>query len=196
MNGILISHANAQTATSILLFGDSIIAGYGLAQESSLSAQLEIFFREKGKDVKVINGGVSGDTTTSARGRLEWTLDKYKPDVVFLALGGNDVLRGFSPTITRDNLDAMLTICKKRNIKVVLSAVRAPANLGLEYMGIFNKIYPDLADKYNAPLYPFLLEKTFGNQTLMQSDGIHPTAEGIKSIANELGPYLLKKVLR
>ncbi|MCD6034651.1 MAG: Lipolytic protein family [Rickettsiales bacterium] len=192
INFIAISHAQAKTSTSVLLFGDSITAGYGLAAQDSLPVQLENFFREKGHNIRVINGGVSGDTTTSGRSRFEWTLKKYNPDMVVIALGGNDVLRGFSPEITYENLDAMLAVAKEKKIPVILSSVTAPANLGIEYRESFNKIYPDLAKKYTVPLYPFLLEETFGSKALMQSDGIHPTPEGSKMIAKNLGLRLLK----
>lgn len=179
---------------SILLFGDSIIAGYGLSQQDSLSVQLETFFAQKGLDIKVINGGVSGDTTSGGRGRLEWTLKQSQPDFVFIALGGNDLLRGFQPSLTRENIEAMLSMLKDKKVNVILSSVSAPANLGPEYMLNFNKIYPDLARKYKVQLYPFLLEKVFENKNFMQNDGIHPTAEGIKVIASDMGIYLLDHI--
>lgn len=182
----------AKDTTTILLFGDSIIAGYGLKAKDALPSQLERVLQEEGTKVSVINGGVSGDTTAAGRNRLAWTLDKYKPDLVFLALGGNDVLRGITPNITRENLDAMLSELKKRHIPVILSAVEAPANLGIEYHSAFKKIYEGLADKYDAPLYPFLLHKTFGKPTLMQLDGIHPNEVGAKLIAKDLAQYLMK----
>jgi len=189
-NMFSISHANDKTATTILLFGDSIIAGYGLSKEDSLSVRVEKSLKESGYDVDVINGGVSGDTTSSGRSRLEWTLQKYKPDIVLLALGGNDVLRGFLPDITKQNLDAMLAILKKHNVKVILSEVQAPLNLGLEYKQEFDVIYSNLAKKYNVPLHPFLLENTFGKKIFMQGDQVHPNAEGINIIAKDLSRYL------
>lgn len=188
--GSTISHVKAKTATSILLFGDSIIAGYGLSEEDSLSFQVENLLREDGYNVEVINGGVSGDTTSSGRSRLEWTLKKHHPDIVLLALGGNDVLRGFSPDITKQNLDAMLSILKANNVRVIFSRVHAPLNLGLEYKQKFDSLYSDLADKYDLKLYPFLLENTFGNKALMQNDQIHPSADGVKVIAKDLSEHL------
>lgn len=189
-----LSHAQEQTATTILLFGDSITAGYGLAPEDILSAQLQKSFVEKHYNINVINGGVSGDTTSGGLSRLGWTLKKHHPDVVFIALGGNDVLRGIAPEITYSNLNAMLAMLKANNIPAILSAVQAPSNLGVKYATDFNKIYPNLAAKYNIPLYPFLLKNIFGNATLMQNDGIHPTASGVKEIAKELAPYLITKI--
>ncbi len=189
-NGLSISHANDKTTTRILLFGDSIVAGYNLEKEDSLSVRLEEALKNDSHNVEVINGGVSGDTTSSGRSRLEWTLEKHQPDIVLLALGGNDVLRGFSPELTKENLNAMLTILNEKNVQVVFSRVRAPLNFGIKYKQNFDSVYSDLADKYNLSLYPFLLENTFGNNNLMQSDQIHPNSEGIKIIAKDLSEYL------
>lgn len=189
-NGFSISHANEKTATKILLFGDSIIAGYGLSKNDSISVRLEVLLKDKGYNVKVINGGVSGDTTGSGRSRIEWTIDKYEPEIVLLALGGNDVLRGFSPSVTKENIDAMLSILKSREVIVVFSRVQAPLNLGFKYKKQFDSLYSDLADKYNLKLYPFLLENIFGKKAFMQKDQIHPNAEGIKVIANDIVAYL------
>ena len=185
---LLPSPVSAKDKTILLLFGDSIIAGYGLEAEESLPAQLQAIL-EKDHAVQVINGGVSGDTTGAGRGRLAWTLNKHHPDIVLLALGGNDVLRGIPPRITRENIAAMLALLKEREITTVLSAVWAPDNLGEAYREQFNAIYPKAADQYGVPLYPFLLSKTFGNKDLMQSDGIHPNAEGAKLIAHDLAEY-------
>lgn len=191
----LLSHAKAETATSILIFGDSIVAGYGLKAPQSLPVQLEQLLQNSGYNVKVINGGVSGDTTGAGRNRLEWTLKKHKPQVVVLALGGNDVLRGVQPRESYENLDAMLEILSKYQNITVLSEVTAPANLGVQYQRDFNKIYPYLSQKYQVPLYPFLLQSTFGNNELMMKDQVHPNAKGIKVIARELAIYLGQYIL-
>jgi acyl-CoA thioesterase-1 len=191
LSGGAVSHAHAKTATSILLFGDSIIAGYGLPEEDSLAVRLESFFVENEQIIAVENGGVSGDTTNAGLTRLEWMLKRTKPDIVFLALGGNDVLRGIPPAFTRKNLDSMLAILQKRNIKTVFSKVQAPSNLGADYTAELDTAFVELAEKYNVPLYPFLLESTFTNSTLMLGDGIHPNAKGVQKISQELGAYLL-----
>ena len=191
LSGSSLSHAQAKPATSILLFGDSIIAGYGLKEEDALDIQLEKFFAKNGQAVTVENAGVSGDTTNSGLSRLEWAIKRSAPDIVFLALGGNDVLRGIPPTFTRKNLDAMLAILQKRNINVVFSRVQAPSNLGANYSVALNNAYEELAKTYNVPLYPFLLEGTFNKPALMLKDGIHPNAQGVKIISQELGRYLL-----
>ena len=173
-----------------MLFGDSIVAGYGLTTSESLPVQVENILRGKGHNVNVINGGVSGDTTGGGLSRLEWTLNKHNPHIVVLALGGNDVLRGVQPRTTYENLDAMMQMLSKHQKVALLSAVTAPSNHGLQYQRDFNQIYPYLSEKYQTPLYPFFLQSTFGNANLMMSDQVHPNAEGIKVIASELATYL------
>lgn len=187
--------AEQQKITKILMFGDSITAGYGLAADYAPPAQLQKILNEKGYAVHVVNGGVSGDTTAAGRSRLGWTLDQYQPDMVILALGGNDVLRGISPSITRENITAMAELITSREIVLLLSAVEAPMNLGLAYRNQFNALYDEVADDYDVPLYPFLLKNTYGNPSLMQRDGIHPTSDGASVIASELAEYLIKNDL-
>lgn len=189
-NGLSLSHAYGETTTKILLFGDSIIAGYGLTKHDSLSLKLEKLLTEDGYDVHVINGGVSGDTTSSGRSRLAWTLEKHQPNIVLLALGGNDVLRGFSPVITQQNLDSMLALLTSYDVQLIFSRVQAPSNLGPQYKKAFDAVYSDLAAKYDIPLYPFLLDGVFGNKALMQPDHIHPNAAGSNVIAHTIKLYL------
>jgi len=190
-----ISHANTKTATSILLFGDSIISGYKLAQFESLSHQLETILTSQGINVKVINGGVSGDTTGGGRNRIKWTLEKHKPDIIIIALGGNDLLRGFPTKVIRSNVESMLKTAQESGTFVILSEVEAPNNYGVQYQEEFNSIYYDLAKKYKVPLYPFLLKKiNYRNSHYMQQDKIHPNADGAKKIAQDLADYLLKNM--
>jgi acyl-CoA thioesterase-1 len=186
-----LSHAGEKDTTTILLFGDSIIAGYGLKTAESVPVRLQEIL-QKEYDVQVINGGVSGDTSGAGRGRLAWTLDKYQPDIVILALGGNDVLRGIPPHITQENIMAMLALLKEQNVTTVLSAVQAPDNLGIEYREKFNSIYTQAAEQYDVESYPFLISDTFGNKKLMQSDAIHPNAPGAALIAKKLASFLKK----
>ena len=174
----------------ILLFGDSIVAGYGLEAEDTISSHLQSLLADEGYEAAVVNAGVSGDTTAGGRTRLAWTLDRQQPNAVLLALGGNDVLRGLPPEVTRENLDAMLAELQKRNIPTVLSAVQAPSNMGVDYQQTLNGIYTDLAEKYEVPLYPFLIEDTFGKTDYMQDDGIHPNEAGAQLIARNLAEYL------
>ena len=184
--------AKAQETSSLLLFGDSLVAGYGLQPHDSLPAQLEAMLRQKGRNIRVINGGVSGDTTSGGRSRLEWMLQKHQPDQVMIALGGNDLLRGISPKVTRANIFAMLETLQQGRYKTILSAVRAPASAGGPFQKKFDSIYVDAAQHYNVPLYPFFLEDTYGNPQLMQPDGIHPNKQGVAVIATKLADYLLK----
>lgn len=190
INFATISNSLAQTKT-ILLFGDSIIAGYGLEVKNSVPIQLENNLREKGLEVKIINGGISGDTTEGGRKRLQAVLDQHHPDIVLLALGGNDMLRKISPQNVKDNLNAMLKILEERKVKIVFSSVIAPPNFGIVYSYSFNKIYPELAEKFNLPLYPFLLEKIYYTSGMMQPDKIHPSEAGAKKIAQDLSEYLV-----
>ena len=151
---------------------------------------MELQLGKKHPGVKVINGGVSGDTTAAGRSRLEWTLDKNRPNLVILALGGNDVLRGIPPAVTRDNLKAMLKLLKERNIPTILSAVQAPDSHGAAYGKQLDAAYKELSKQYGTPLYPFLLAGVFGNTELMQPDGIHPNPQGADYIATQLISYI------
>ena len=169
----------------VLAFGDSLFAGYGLASPAeSYPAQLEAALRKGGRNVRVANAGVSGDTTAAGRQRLAFTLDSQaaKPDLVLLELGGNDLLRGLPPEQTRANLAAMLTELKKRGIPVVLMSLQAPPNYGAKWQKQFDAIYPDLAREYGATLVPFVTEGVFTDPKLIQADRIHPTREGVGAL--------------
>lgn len=181
-----LSFAQAAPVKTVLLFGDSIIAGYGLSSNETVSQQMNTILKKRKLGITVVNGGVSGDTTTSGRSRLKWTLDEYHPDIVVLALGGNDVMRGITPEVVYANLESMIKELKSRNILVLLSAVRSPINMGQTYSAEFNEIYPKLAHKYRVSLYPFLLAPIYSKPQMMQSDGIHPTAKGAAVIAEGL----------
>lgn len=191
------SSAEEARLPKVLLFGDSIVAGYGLGEQDVLSGKLEASLKKHGVKAAIVNGGVSGDTTSAGRSRLAWTLKQYDPDVVMLALGGNDMLRGLPPAITRENVDAMLAeLTSKPGRKVILSAVVAPDNLGAAYRDDFNRIYPELAKKYGVRLYPFLLEGVYGKAGMMQADGVHPTSQGVQTIADALSSFLLQHYLK
>jgi acyl-CoA thioesterase I len=169
----------------ILAFGDSLFAGYGLASPAeSYPAQLEAALRADGRNVRVANAGVSGDTTAAGRQRLAFTLDSQpaKPDLFLLELGGNDLLRGLQPDQTRANLAAMLDELEKRDIPVVLMSLQAPPNYGGTWQKEFDAIYPDLAREYGATLVPFVTEKVFLNPKLVQPDRIHPTKQGVAAL--------------
>ena len=177
----------------ILAFGDSLYAGYRLAPGESLPDDLEHRLRAAGINAKIVNAGVSGDTTAAARTRLPFTLDKLprKPDLVLLGLGGNDALRELPITETRANLTAMLEELKRRKIPVILTGMLAPPNLGPDYVNQFNAIWPDLAKRYGVPLDPFILDGVLGNRALMLNDAIHPNARGVDKIGARVAPLLV-----
>jgi acyl-CoA thioesterase-1 len=180
----------------ILAFGDSLYAGYGLKAGESMPAQVEKLLRRRGINAKVVNAGVSGDTTAAGRKRLAFALDNLsrKPDLVLLGLGGNDVLRQISVAETRTNLVAMLEELKRRGISVVLTGMRAPPNLGPDFARPFDALYPELARTYGAKLDPFILDGVLGNRRLMLPDGIHPNAKGVDVIAARVAPIVATKL--
>ena len=184
--------AISANAPLVIAFGDSLYAGYQLGPKEGLAPQLQAALAEDGVVARVQNAGVSGDTTAAGRQRLTYVLDnaKTKPALVLLGLGGNDMLRGIDAAQTRANLDAMLAELKKQNIPVVLTGMVAAPNLGPEYAKKFNPIYPELAAKYGASLYPFILNNVVGNKDLMLADNIHPNAKGVKIVVEGLAPLV------
>ncbi len=181
---------------TIAALGDSLTAGYGLAAEEGLVPQLQAWLTAKGDEVKLINAGVSGDTTAGGLSRLDWTLT---PDVqaLIVTLGGNDMLRGVPPSEARANLEAIVKGARERGLPVLIVAMQAPGNYGPDYKAEFDAIYPDLAKSYETLLFPgFFAPLTEGSadpakfQSLMQSDGIHPNADGVAVIVAELGPFV------
>jgi acyl-CoA thioesterase-1 len=181
---------------SVLAFGDSLYAGYGLARGQSLPDAIQARLRAQGLNALIVNAGVSGDTTAAGRQRLSFALDnlKRKPDLVLLGLGGNDVLRQITPVETRANLAAMLGELRDRKIPVILTGMRAPPNLGPDYVAAFDRIFPDLAKDYGATLYPFILDGVIGNRSLMQADSIHPNITGVARIADRLAPVVAERL--
>ncbi len=184
--------ATAQAEDSpqrLMVFGDSLTAGYGLDSKDSLPAQLQRALRDRGHAVTVINAGVSGDTTSGGLSRLEWTLAD-DPQAVILALGANDGLRGINPGLTRDNLQHMLEILQQHELPVLLLGMLAPPNLGRDYGEAFNAIYPDLAEEYSVLFYPFFLEDVVGEPQLNLEDGIHPNRQGVQVIVENILPLV------
>ncbi|MFY9351210.1 arylesterase [Sphingobium sp.] len=176
----------------VVAFGDSLYAGYNLDQGKGLAPVLERALGARGIKARVVNAGVSGDTSAAGLARLAFTLDGLprKPDLMLLGLGGNDMLRGLSPMETRANLDAILAETQKRGIKVVLTGMLASANMGPDYAAAFNPIYPELARKYGAGLYPFMLDGVIGQRNLLLPDGIHPNDKGVTVIVGKLAPLV------
>jgi len=171
-------------APVILAFGDSLYAGYRLAPGEGYPPRLEAALNAGGIAARVVNAGVSGDTTAAARARLAFTLDnqKVKPSLVLVGLGGNDMLRGLPPAETRANLDAILTELGKRRIPALLTSMLAAPNMGKDYVSAFNPIFPALAAKHKAALVPFFLQAVIGNDALMLDDHIHPNPQGVEKI--------------
>ncbi|MBL4838548.1 MAG: arylesterase [Kordiimonadaceae bacterium] len=170
----------------ILAFGDSLTAGYGLPPGEGFTDQLQVWLSAHiSGDVKVTNAGVSGDTSSGGRSRLDWALSPIKngqPDLVILELGANDALRGVSPVLTRENMDAMVAVLAARNIPVLIAGMKATPSWGPEYSVVFDGIFPDLSQKYNVPLYPFFLEGVAANPALNQSDGLHQPKKVLQSL--------------
>ncbi|MFK0692169.1 arylesterase [Mesorhizobium sp. IMUNJ 23033] len=187
-----ISSARAETFT-IVGFGDSLMAGFGLGPGEGFTDRLQAALRAKGHDVTVANAGVSGDTTSGGLARLDWSV----PDgtqLVVLELGANDMLRGVSPGITEKNLDEMLAKLKQRKIAVLLAGMRAAPNLGADYQNAFDAIYPKLAAKYGVPLYPFFLDGVAGQPGLRLEDGLHPNAKGVEMMVERILPTAEKAI--
>ena len=182
----------AETIT-ILALGDSLTAGFGLVQSHSFPVQMEKALLQLGRNVRVVNAGVSGDTSAGGRSRLAWALAE-KPNAVILELGANDGLRGLDPKQTEANLDAMIREIKKRKIPILLAGMRAPPNLGPEYEVEFNGLYRRLADKYKILFYPFFLEGVAAVPRLNQADAIHPNAEGVAVIVKRMRPSILRLI--
>ena len=171
----------------ILAFGDSLFAGYGLDEQQGYPEQLEDTLRARGTNARVIDAGVSGDTSAAGRQRLAFTLDAQDtpPDLVILELGGNDMLRGIQPDQTHANFAAMLEELRARQIPVLLMGMRAPPNYGTEYQRQFDALYADLAQEYGTALVPFWLESIYQDPALFLDDRIHPTAAGIAALVED-----------
>lgn len=180
----------------ILAFGDSLYAGYGLDRGQSLPDAIQARLRAGGINATVVNAGVSGDTTAAGRQRLAFVLDNMArpPELVMLGLGGNDVLRQLPVTETRANMIAMLDELRRRKLPVLLTGMKAPPNLGPDYVRSFDAIWPDLAKRYDGVLYPFILDGVIDDPALMQHDRVHPNATGVTRIADRVTP-LVQRVL-
>jgi acyl-CoA thioesterase-1 len=171
----------------IVVLGDSLSAGLGLSASAAFPARLKKALEANGIEVEMTNAGVSGDTSSGGRDRLEWSVPKGT-DAVIVELGANDALRGVDPAVTRAALTDILTRLKARGIAVLLCGMYAPPNYGSEYSARFNAIYPDLAKSFGVPLYPFFLEGVATEARLNQADGLHPTAEGVDVIVQNILP--------
>jgi acyl-CoA thioesterase-1 len=173
----------------MVVLGDSLSAGLGLSASAAFPARLQKSLETKGIKVDMINAGVSGDTSSGGRDRLDWSVPEGT-EAVILELGANDALRGTDPAVTRAALSDILTRLKARRIAVLLCGMLAPPNYGSEYAARFNAIYPELSKSFGVPLYPFFLEGVAADAKLNQADGLHPTAEGVDAIVKNILPMV------
>ncbi len=171
----------------MVVLGDSLVAGYNLPAEEAFPAQLEAALHAADVAVEVVNAGVSGGTTAGGLQRVNSVVEQ-QPDYVLIVLGGNDLLRGFNPKQTQENLAGIIEILQAANIRVMLAGMPAPLNYGPRFAKQFNGIYEVLAAEYGTALYPSFLEGVFGNRMLMQYDGIHPNTEGVAEIVKRILP--------
>ncbi len=183
----------AAKPVTLVALGDSLTAGYQLPASAALPAALERRLRASGLDVRIENAGVSGDTASGGLDRLDWAVGEGVGGVI-VALGANDMLRGIDPARTQQALDGIIRQLKAKRIDVLLVGMVATPSLGRDYVEKFNKIYPTLAERYNVPLYPFLLEGVSQNRQLNLADGIHPNRAGVEVIAKALEPAVARFV--
>jgi acyl-CoA thioesterase-1 len=173
----------------IVAFGDSLTAGLGVTPEDSYPARLQAKLRADGYAYRVVNAGASGDTTAGGLRRVDWAL-KNKPDIVIVALGANDGLRGQDLASVRANLDAIVARFQKAGARVLVAGMEVPPNYGARYAADFRRLYAEVARKRGAAFMPFLLDGVAGTPRLNQPDGIHPTAEGYRVVVDHLWPYV------
>jgi len=185
----LISLSASAREVTLVCLGDSLTEGYGVAPEESYPSVLERRLREDGLEVRVLNAGISGSTSASGLSRLRWQL-RAEPDLLLLALGANDGLRGIDPAATRRNLARVLELARDLELPVVLAGMRLPPNYGPEHVKAFEALFPSLAEEYGVPLVPFLLEGVAARPELNLADGIHPTARGYQRVVDNLLPVV------
>jgi len=190
-----VSAAGAEAPVKIVALGDSLIAGLGLPEKEAFVPRVQAALAAKGLAVEIENPGVSGDTSADGLARLDWSVPPGT-EAVILELGANDMLRGIKPEVTREALETILHRLTERHIAVLICGMRAAPNLGADYGASFERIYPDLAAKYDALLYPFFLDGVAANLGLMQRDGLHPVAAGVDVIVARILPKVEQLVAR
>lgn len=189
---ILVGGFNTAYAASIVVFGDSISAAYGIEVNKGWVAKLQHKLKQQKKDYQVINASVSGETTSGGLSRLPQVLSQYQPHILILELGGNDGLRGQPPKLMQQNLQKMIQQAKQQKIKVVLLGMKIPPNYGKAYNQAFEKAFVDVANTERVPFVPFFLEGVGGNDDLMQADGIHPNEKGQDRLLQNVWPIMDK----
>mgnify|MGYP003969981123 FL=1 len=185
----------ADNSLKIMLYGDSLMAGYGLPQNENLASELTRNFKESNPSLTFINASISGNTSKNGLSRVDWSLGD-NPNIVILSLGANDMLRGLNPALTANNLDVIITKFKKNNAVVVLAGMLSPESMGQDYQAHFDSIYPELSKKHSLIFMPFLLEGVALEKELLLKDYKHPNAKGIKVIASNLSPYIIEAISR
>jgi acyl-CoA thioesterase I len=178
-----------ETPPVILAFGDSLTAGHGVQQQGSYPSRLQVILQEKGYPHRVVNAGVSGDTTAGGVRRISWLL-KHKPSIVILALGANDGLRGLAIPEMYSNLKMIIEICQEHNARVLLAGMKIPPNFGEKYSQEFVDVYSRLSREFEIPLLPFLLEGVAAKREYTQADGIHPLSSGYKIVTATVWKHL------
>lgn len=181
-------------ATTLVVLGDSLSAGYGMAQAESWVGILQQRWSVSHPDITLINASISGDTTQGALHRLPGVIARHQPTAVFIELGGNDGLRGFPPTTIADNLLQIIMQLQQNNAKVAVSQIRIPPNYGPRYSDMFANVFPQVAKQADVPLIPFFMETIINNEAYMQNDGIHPNRDAQPIIADIMEPYLLELI--
>ena len=187
---ILVNTAYSKTL-KVIVFGDSLIAGYGLLKEDGFVNQLQNKINDSKIHLKLINSGVSGETSTGLFNRFKWVLEE-EYDAVIISIGANDALRGINPMTTYRNIENILIHLKKNKIPTMLIGMKAPSNLGKEYVNEFNSIYPSLSKTYDVIFYPFFLKDVALEPTFNQKDMIHPNKKGVVKIVENIFPYFLR----
>ncbi|MTJ04870.1 MAG: arylesterase [Sediminimonas qiaohouensis] len=197
---LIVLPAVAAGQVTVAALGDSLTQGYGLISQEGFVPQLRDWLAQKGRDVRVVNAGVSGDTSAGGLARVEWTLT---PDVdaMIVVLGGNDLLRGIDPAVTRANIEGILQAASDADVEVLLVGMEAPGNYGPEYKAEFDAIWPELSRAYGALYHPSFFEglgadDPAGAMRYMQPDGIHPNAEGVRRIVERVGPKVIELIER
>ena len=181
----------ATNQIKIMLYGDSLMAGYGLPQNENLSSVLPSKFNLAESQLQIINASVSGNTSSNGLARLDWSLED-KPNIVILCLGANDMLRGIDPKLTKQNLNQIIEKMIQNGSKVILAGMRSPESMGKNYQQKFDLIYQELAEEHEVIFMPFLLEGVALEKDYLQSDYKHPNALGVNIMASNLYPYILK----
>jgi len=190
---LLFTNVHAQSPIKIMLYGDSLMAGYGLPQQYNLASELSKEIKVNETMISFINASISGNTSKNGLSRVDWSLGD-SPDIVILCLGANDMLRGLDPALTKNNLDLIIDKFINNNALVILAGMQSPESMGPKYKSEFDAIYPELSMQYNLIFMPFLLEGVALEKDLLQSDYQHPNAEGIKVMAKNLSPYIFQAI--